>query len=269
MAVRLIPNQLVKLYDTETFNQRNKRLTLDYRQYCQIVREEQTTMFQVQLLPNSTNLIGNGDFQNNINSWTVINDTWRWASGQLQGEKTDTGNAHIRRQFSTTSGKTYRVTGTVQFVNLTCELTVIVRNAGSTTLNAIRYDAVDYGTQPFQFEVFRYADTALASVEFLLDGNMRDLVNIDDVEAYELTEPTVTLERCSGELVKTIPVFDRTDDYLTYAVDWYGLSEDCYRICIEGIDDTEHNYLDLALALGTEGGNPIELEQGGFLKWFG
>lgn len=265
MPVRLIPNQLVKLYDTETLNQRNKRLTLDYRQYCQIVREGQTTMFQLQLLPDSENLITNGDFQNDISSWNVANPTWRFASGQLQGEKTDFGSPNIEQSFTAVVGKTYVVRGTARFTNLTSSLT-IVPNSG---LGTVVYAASEYGTTSFEFEAFFVATIVNPVLVFLLSGNIRDLVYIDDVVVYSLSQPTVTLETCNGDFVATIPVFAQSSDYVSYAVDWTERPEGCYRICIDGIDDTQKNYLDRALALGTEGGAPLELEQGGFIKWFG
>lgn len=270
MAVRVIPNQLVKLYDAETFNQRNKRLMLDYRTYCQIVRSEQTTMFQLQLLPDSGNLVTNGDFLNDISGWNVINQTWRWASGSLQGEKTNAGQAYIQQYFTVTANKAHKLTLTAQFTNLSSTLTVAILNGANTNTTQVVYSAADYGTTPFEITLFWNSESdTTVYINLLLNGTLRDLVLIDDVEFYSLTEPVVTLETCAGELVKTIPVFARADDFINYAVDWFGLDEDCYRICISGVDDTEKNYLDDALALDTEGGEAIELEQGSNLNWYG
>lgn len=271
MAVQLIPNQLVKLYDTETFNQRNKRLTLDYRTYCQIVREEQTTMFQLKLLPDSVNLLTNGDFVNNISSWNVAITKWQWASGRLQGIKNTVSNAIIFQQVTVTPGKAYQLNLSAQFaVSDTAQLTVILRDATNTLITTQIFRAEDLGSQPFDIEMFLDAQASTSIfVTFLLAGNIDDLVYIDDVSLYELTEPVVTLETCEGATVKTIPVFARSGNIINYAVEWFGLDEGCYRVCIEGVDNTEFNYLDDALALETEGGQPIELEQGGYLQWYG
>lgn len=267
MAIRLIPSQLVKLFDREDSNQRNKRLTLDYRTYCQIVREEQTTMFQLQLLPDSENLITNGDFQSDISGWTITNPTWQWASGRLQGEKTGAGDADISQTVTVTPNKTYHLTFNAQFGQQSGRLLVFV--IGTTYAETLIFDVSEYGTDSFTGEIFfNTADTEV-TISFILVQDERDLIYIDDVTLFSLTEPTVTLETCNGDLVETIPVFARSNDYLSYAVDWFGKDEGCYRICIEGADDTEKNYLDRALALSTEGGAPIELEQGGYLKWFG
>lgn len=272
MAVRLIPNQLVKLYDTETFNQRNKRLMWDYRTYCQIVRDEQTTMFQVQLLPDSVNLVTNGDFVSDISGWVLISPTWQWASGRLQAEKTGVVTPQIRQDINVTANRVYKLTLTAQFAQLHGELSVTINTfSGSTDAVIEVFRAIDYGTQPFEITMFWDSGTAVTSyVLFGLQGaSLRDLVYIDDVAMYRLSEPTVTLERCTGDLVRTIDVFARADDVINYAVEWYGLSEDCYRICLTGVDDTEKNYLDDALALDTEGGENIELEQGSNLNWYG
>lgn len=262
MAVQLIPNQLVKLYDSETFNDRNKRLTLDYRQYCQIVREEQTTMFQLRILPSTgDNLVTNGDFQNDISSWahTV---TFEWVDGRARGDYVNTSPI-MYQDIPVTTGLTHRFVFTVEFTEVTNELLVIINSQQQI------FTAADYGIGTHTFTIYWLSDTASAHIEFQLTQAVRDIIYIDNVQLYELTEPVVTLEKCTGELVQTIAVFDRSDDYLTYAVNWFGLEETCYRICIEGIDDTEKNLLDRALALSTEGGAPIELEQGGYLKWFG
>lgn len=270
MAVRLIPNQLVKLYDTETFNQRNKRLTWDYKTYCQIVREEQTTMFQVQLLPDSVDLITNGDFVNDISGWNVVNPAWQYASGRLQGTKDNPGNAQIEQSKAVTTNTVYKLTLTAQFTNLTSRLGVYMINGALDNTSIVNYYASDYGTQPFEITQFwNSGSDTLLYVGFTLSGNLRDLVYIDDVEMYSLTEPVVTLETCTGTFIKTIPVFARADDIINYAVEWFGLDEDCYRICMSGVDDTESNFLDGALALSTEGGENIELEQGSNLNWYG
>lgn len=266
MAVHLIPNQLVKLYDTETFNQRNKRLTLDYRTYCQIVREEQTTMFQVRLTPDSVNLLTNGDFTTDISGWNVTQETWQFASGRAQAIKTTYGNPNIYQEVATTIGRAYVLRGTAQFTDTANRLTIIADQGGTV---AQTIDADDYGLDPFNFELFFTSDQANVLINFILSGGVPGMMFIDDVTLYRLSEPAVTLETCEGTTVRTIEPFARALDVITYAVEWAELPETCYRICMTGTDDTEKNYLDDALALSTEGGEPIELEQGGYLKWFG
>lgn len=270
MPIRLIPNQLVKLYKTQDFNTVNKRRTQDYRQYCQLVREEQTTMFQVEVLPDSENLVTNGDFQNDISGWNIINIGWEWASGALQGENENAARAQIQQYFTVTAQRVHVFSMTVRFISTTAELTVTLANGTNTNTTSQLYSAADYGTQPFVITLFwnSQSDTTVY-INFLLDGNIRDLVYIDDVSMYRSSAPVVTLETCTGDLVETLTTFAQSGNVAVFAVEWFGKPEGCYRICLEDTEDTEANYLDAALALGTEGGNPIELEHGGYLKWFG
>lgn len=266
MPVRLIPNQLVKLFEVETFNQKNKRVTQDYRQYCQVVREEQTTMFQVQLLPDSENLISNGDFTTDISDWQLVNGTWQFASGRLQGVKSSAATPNIYQQINTTIGRVYKLTLTIQFVNLTSLLTVVI-NQG--TIPTFVYHASNYGLDAFTVDMYWTSDLATVQVTFLLSGNAGDIIFIDDVSVERLSEATATLEDCNGNLIESIPVYAQAGEYVTFKVDWFGKAEQCYRICLTGTEDTENNYLDYALALGQESGAALELEQGGFIKWYG
>lgn len=266
MPVRLIPNQLVKLFEVETFNQKNKRHTQDYRTYCQVVREEQTTMFQVELLPDSDNLITNGDFTDDITSWQQVTPTWQWASGRLQGMKSSAASPLIYQQVTTVVGRVYKITGTIDFENSESEL-VVIANQG--TIQTWVYSAADYGLDQFTFEVYFTADLTTAQIQFLFKGNERDIIYLDEIAVERMSVSTATLEDCNGNLIETISAYAQAGKYITYAVDWFGKAEGCYRICLSGTEDTEYNYLDYALALGTEGGAAIELEQGGFIKWYG
>lgn len=266
MAVRLIPNQLVKLFKTETLNQKNKRVTQDYRQYCQVVREEQTTMFQVQLLPDQESLIVNGDFENDISSWQVVNPTWQFASGRLQGIKSSTAHPYIYQQINTTIGRVYRLRFTVEFVNLT-SLLIVAATQGVVPIWA--YRASDYGTDEFTDEVYFTSDLATTQITFILTGSIGGVVFIDDVSVERLSIPAATLEDCDGNLIENIDIFAQANDYATFAVEWFGKPDGCYRICLTSTEDTDSNYIDVALSMGTEGGASIELEQGGFLKWYG
>lgn len=266
MPVRLIPNQLVKLFEVENFNQKNKRVTQDYREYCQVVRDEQTTMFQVQLLPDQDSIIVNGFFENDISGWQNVLGTWQWASGRLQGQKTGSPDAFIYQQISTTIGRVYKLTVTIQFVNISSVLTV---TANQGTVPTWIFYATDYGLDPFTVDVYWTSDLATANITFLLGGASRDLVYIDDVYVQRLSLSTATLEDCNGNLIETIPAYAQANDFITYKVDWFGKAEQCYRICLTGTEDTENNYLDFALALGQENGGALELEQGGYIKWYG
>lgn len=266
MPVRLIPNQLVKLFEVENFNQKNKRVTQDYREYCQVVRDEQTTMFQVQLLPDSESLITNGDFLSDLSGWNVAATTWQWASGQAQAIKTSAANPNLFQTINTTSGRVYKITVTIDFVNTTSKLTVSVSQG---TLPAWVFFASDYGLDPFTVDLYFTADQATAQLIFIMQGNTGDILMLDDISVERLSIATATLEDCDGNLIETIPAYAQANDYITYKVDWFGKAEQCYRICLTGTEDTENNYLDYALALGTEGGAALELEQGGFIKWYG
>lgn len=266
MPVRLIPNQLVKLFEVETFNQKNKRHTQDYRTYCQVVREEQTTMFQVELLPDSDNLITNGDFTDDLSGWTVDLPTWQWASGRAQGIISSAATPNLFQTINTTAGRVYKITATIDFENPTSILTIIASQGGIPTWI---FEASEYGLDPFTVELYFTADQATAQLIFIMQGSLRDIMFIDEIAVERLSTSTATLEDCNGNLIETISAYAQAGKYITYAVDWFGKAEGCYRICLTGTEDTENNYLDYALALGTEGGAALELEQGGFIKWYG
>lgn len=270
MPIRLIPNQLVKLYKTQDFNTVNKRRTQDYRQYCQLVREEQTTMFQVELLPDEESIITNGYFTNSISGWNVIIPAWQWASGRLQGEVESLIDAGLSQGLTVTASRAYTLTMTIQFTNLTSSLSVQMSDTAGTSVSTVIYDAATYGLNQFTITQYWTSGTSTSAfILFSLAGNIRDLVYIDDVTLVRLSEPVVTLEDCEGNLIETLSTFAQAGNVAVFAVEWYGKPEGCYRVCLEDTEDTELNYLDRALALGTEGGAPIELEQGGYLKWFG
>lgn len=266
MPVRLIPNQLVKLFEVETFNQKNKRVTQDYRQYCQVVREEQTTMFQVQLLPDSDSIITNGDFTSDLSWWNIDNPTWQWASGRAQAMISSAANPYLFQNLSTTAGRAYKITATIDFENITSKLTIQINQGGIPTWV---FFASDYGLDQFTVELYFTADQASAQLIFIMQGNERDIMFIDEVAIERLSTATATLEDCDGNLIETIPAYAQANDFITYKVDWFGKAEGCYRICLTGTEDTENNYLDFALALGQENGGALELEQGGFIKWYG
>lgn len=270
MPVRLIQNQLVKLYKTEDFNTINKRRTQDYRQYCQLVREEQTTMFQLELLPDSESIITNGFFTDNISGWNVIIPAWQWASGRLQGEIMSSIAAGLSQGLTVTASRAYELNMTIQFTNLSAVLTVTMSDTANTSVSSVIYDAATYGLDPFTITQFWTSGTSTSGfILFTLSGNVRDLVYIDDVTLVRLSQPVATLEDCNGNLIETLSTFAQAGNVAVFAVEWFGKPEGCYRICLEDTENTEFNYLDRALALATEGGAPIELEQGGYLKWYG
>lgn len=270
MAIRLIPNQLVKLYKTQDFNATNKRRTQDYRQYCQLVREEQTTMFQVELLPDQESIITNGYFTDNISGWNVIIPAWQWASGRLQGEVVSVLEAGLSQGLTVTASRAYVLRMTIQFVNTSSSFSVSLSDTAGTSVSTIAYTASEYGLLPFTVTQYWTAGTSTSAfLAISLTGNVGDLIYIDDVTLERLSQPVATLEDCSGNLIETLTTFAQAGNVAVFAVEWFGKAEGCYRICLDDTEDTEENYLDRALALGTEGGNPIALEQGGFLKWFG
>lgn len=269
MAVVLIPNQLVKLYNTQTFNQRNKKLTQDYRTYCQIVKQEQTTMFQVKVTPEGDDLLTNGAFESNLSGWSETQQLWQWSAGQAQAIKQSGIDAVLQQTIFLSTNTTYALTVDIDLFSGS-QNGYLILNAQNGENQSIKIERSEYGTTPGQFTLyFNTGAYTYHLIRLIAGGNTSDLVYVNSVSLHKLTEPTVTLEDCSGNTIKTIPVLARGEDRITYSIEWFGLDDDCYRVCLTGVDDTEYNYLDDALALGTEGDEPIALEDGGFLKWFG
>lgn len=269
MALELIENQLVKLYDTENFNQRNKRLTWDQRQYCQIVREEQKTMFQVRVTEaTGEQLVSNHDFTDNptaLPDWYTLGDgTW----------VNDNGRAYVYDSYSfATITQSILVDPNSYYV-----IEVKIDEMGYESPKAVMsasptpdYDnlAMIATTEP---GVYKFYFSSLSSTSVLLSigtQGLRKYLKIDYVTMYKLTTPTVTLETCTGTLMRTIPPYSRELDLINYEVEWLDLPEDCYRVCMTGVDDLDYNYLSYALALGMENGAPLMMEDGGFIKWYG
>lgn len=269
MAVVLIPNQTVKLYKTETFNQRNKKLTQDYRTYCQIVKEEQTTMFQVKVTPEGNELLTNGDFASDLSGWSYSTPQWQYSSGQAQAIVGFAGYTDLSQSLNLSTNTTYALTIDIALFSGSQNfyLNFFVFNGEQ---HGIQISRDEFGSTPGVFTVyFNSGVYTHHEIRIVAVGAIGDLAYVNFVSLYKLTEPTVTLDDCDGNTVRTLTPFARGQDRITYSIEWFGLNDDCYRICLTGVDDTELNYLDNALALATEGDEPIELEDGGNLKWFG
>lgn len=278
MAIELIPNQLVKLYDTENFNQRNKRLTWDYRQYCQIVRDEQTTQFQVRLTAaTGANLVTNGDFESNYSNWLIyigtVGTNFNIATGQvLQIIKDGLYAPTIYQTITTEANTQYKCTVDVLQLLGSGDAEVgfsVLASITDVKVN-VAFDKATYGSTPGQLDFYFYSGSSTSLQLYIsFDGQQGDIVYLTNVEIVKLTEPVVTLEDTGGTTIETLTPFARALDVITYQVEWAEKTEQQYRICITGVDDLNLNYLDKALALKTEGGEPIELQQGGYLKWYG
>lgn len=270
MAVVLIPNQLVKLYKTTDFNTRNKKLTQDFRQYCQIVKDEQTTMFQVKVTEEGDQMLQNPDFESSLNNWSEITEQWQYSNGQAQAIKQPGIDAVLQQTIFLTANTTYALTVDIGLFSGSVDAYLIL-NAQNGEQQSIQITRDEFGTTPGKHTLYwNTGPYTYHLIRLIAGGSTGDLVYVNSVTLYKLTTPTVTLETCTGTTVKTIPVYARGQDRITYAIEWFGMEETCYRVCLEGVDDTEYNYLENALALSTEGDLPIELEDGsGFLKWFG
>lgn len=276
MAVNIIPNQVVKLFDTENFNQRNKRLTQDYRQYCQLVREEQTSMFQIQVTPETGDeLLTNADFDSALTGWNydydIVNGFWQVSgTSQVQGKIGFAGFTDLLQNVTLTANKMYRLRADVLNVVSSTNLSIrMIAVAGES------YDKTwyinDIGKQQniltMYFFTNGYTDF---DIKFVITGGLDNLVYLSAISLVELSEPVVTIEDCDGGVTqRTLTPFSRAEDRINYAIEWFGLTERCYRVCVTNVDDLDFNYLDRSLALSTEGGQPIELEQGGLLRWYG
>lgn len=267
MALEIIENQLVKLFSVEDFNQRNKRLTWDSRTYCQIVRTEQKTMFQVRVTEaTGEQLILNHDFTDSpiaLPSWNEIGGIWMNDNGRAYGD-TDTF-ASITQSVAVDLNSYYVIEVKID------ELGYILPRAaiGATLTPDYSNGVLRVVETPGTYQIYF---SSLASTSVLVSvgiQGIRKYVKVDYVTMYKLTTPTVTLETCAGVLKRTITPFARELDLINYEVEWLDLPDDCYRVCVTGVDDLDYNYLSFALSLGTEGGAPLMMEDGGFIKWYG
>lgn len=267
MALELIENQLVKLYNVEDFNQRNKRLTWDQRQYCQIVRTEQKTMFQVRVTEaTGDQLVLNHDFTDNpiaLPNWNQIGDLWINDNGLATGE-TYTFTA-ITQSVAVDPNSYYVIEVKIDELGYEQPRAAISANLTPDYDNDVLRVVETPGTYQIYF-------SSLASTSVFISVGIQGIrknIKVDYVTMYKLTTPVVTLETCTGTLKRTITPFARELDLINYEVEWLDLPEDCYRVCMTGVDDLDYNYLSFALSLGTENGAPLMMEDGGFIKWYG
>lgn len=279
MAVNVISNQLVKLYASEDFNTRNDKCTWDTRTYCQVVRPEQTTMFQVQVTPQTgDDILTNGDF-NDATGWSSVNPIWVFYNGQYRGLiGPDIPTASSSQSVAVDASSYYCLEFNIDSIHGD---NVCAGVGLSGTPNAGNQNGIivsEPGTYKLYFKstIGMITSTSVNVVlsvvpcdagEFLKEG---DFVVWDYIHFTKLTTPVVTIEDLSGVTKRTLTPFAQEQDRINYAIDWFGLTtETSYRVCVTGVDDLDFNFLDYALALGTEGGAAIELEEGGFLKWYG
>lgn len=270
MAVNLIGNQLVKLYSVEDFNERNKRLTWDTRTYCQVVREEQITMFQVQVTPQTDDeLISNWDFDDSpiaLPDWNIIAGDWISDNGMAVGMSAGTGVAIISQNVVLEADAYYIIEFDVSdFDRFGTHVTVSI----IPTPDYDNFAAITVNTEGTHVFYFYSEQSITADIFIAIDGTIRPRASIDFISMKKLSTPTVTVEDCEGVTKRTLVPFAREQDYINYSVEWFGLPFGCYRICITEIDDLNYNYLNIALAIGDENGAPILDEEGGIIKWMG
>lgn len=268
MAVNLIGNQLVKLYSVEDFNERNKRLTWDTRTYCQVVREEQITMFQVQVTPQTDDeLISNWDFDDSpisLPDWNIISGSWINNNGIAIGENTGSSFAQITQSVVLDANSYYIIEFDLEYLSSGATFQVSV--APVPDYNNFAGIAV---TDTGEYKLSFVSDQSTNATIIIKVSGIRPRGGIDFISMKKLSTPTVTVEDCEGVTKRTLVPFAREQDYINYSVEWFGLPFGCYRICMTDVDDLNYNYLEFALALGTEGGSPIMMEEGGLLKWMG
>ncbi len=279
MGVNLIPNQLVKLFDANDFNVRNNSCTWDDRVYCQVVREEQTTMFQVEVTAeDDVDLLTNGDFNSSGTGWNVQTPGWLFSGvGQALGSSIGGLGAHLNQtipaRIPASTGFEPQSYYCVEFnidsfsgdVQVLVDLAT-VPNAGNENALAVR--------EPGTYRVYLESLTSTSVIVSLLVSPITFGASghaiFDYVHFIKLTTPVVTIENLAGVTQRTLTPFAREQDRINYAIDWLGLTvETSYQVCLTGVDDLTFNFLDFGLALGTEGGAAIALEEGGFLKYYG
>lgn len=272
MAVNIIPNQLIQLVplNGEDQNELNHRLMWDYRNYCQVVRTEQTTMFQVQLTPETgENIIPNGDFDDStvyLANWNLLSGTGQAWNGLAVIRSFGVPFADIQQTVNVEQNSYYYIEFEVQDITPNSQVVVSVLPTPDYG-NFAALAANEPGTYRFYFKSL---SSTTASIDITLTGALRPQVNMEFVNMIKMSYPAVTVKTCETEtLVRTVLPIDVQEDRANYAIDWYGLDYGCYRICLSGIDDLTYNYLAYALALGAENGAPLMMEDGGFINWFG
>lgn len=272
MAINVIPNQLIDLipYNGEDNNELNHRLMWDYRNYCQVVRTEQTTMFQVQLTPETgDNIIPNGDFDDNtvyLANWNITGGTAQPYNGLAVIRSFGVPFGGINQNVNVSQNSYYYIEFEVQDITPNSQVVVTVNptpDYGNTSALAV----TEPGTYKFYFQSLQ---STMASIDITLTGALRPQVNMEFVNMIKMSYPAVTVEGCdNGVTYRTVLPVDVQEDRANYAIEWNGLDYGCYRICLTGIDDLTYNYLEYALALGAENGAPLMMEDGGFVNWFG
>lgn len=284
MAVNVIGNQLVKLFSTDDFNTRNDKCTWDTRTYCQVVREEQTTMFQIQVTPqDDVDILGAGDFDtvNPLTVWEIESNAFTVVGGGkavgLVAADSRDSTAILNQTIdplALKSGQTAVDEQSYYCIEFNIDsITGPPSQVGvgiSGEPNAANNNGIIVNTTGTHRLYWKSLTSNKVTVSLSITSfTTGATVVFDYIHFVKLTTPIVTIEDLSGVTKRTLTPFAQEQDRINYAIDWLGLPFTSYRVCITGVDDLTFNYLDFALALGTEGGAAIELEEGGFLKWYG
>ena len=255
MGATLIPNQTVTLIENdETLNQRNSRLFWDRREFCQLIKNNQVTQFQMKVTPVSgNNLIANGDFNGNLNSWTR-NPIYLfiYLNGKANSVSSTTQLAQLYQPTPILANKTYRVDFDVAFFGdgqtfLSVNLDSSTPIGGSLILDSVNFVDGTYSTY------WRTGTVSTTNITFGVNtSDLSSYVTIDNVTLYELTEPIVTLEDCNGNYIKDINTVARYKDYITYTHPWTQ-ADGCYRLCFYNTnDDSSFNLLGEGLCIVDE-----------------
>jgi len=234
------------------FNEKNEACTFDNETYCQNIYKNQFTQFQVQLTPTTgIDLTTNGNFANNINSWTLVGDIIGVHSLLYGGSASliaDTSGSLRQTINGLTIGSHYYVETTVRDFNrvnpsLICNASLFVDAIGLVGDGILFYNSTaNISIRDMKIKVWFTATATTHNISVLLTNSS---VVVEYVKMYELSRPQAQLTECDGGAVLDASVLLYKDKAII-TVNWDNpavIVDNCYRICVTQIGNESPNLL--------------------------
>lgn len=274
--IQLIKNQSVSLIKNgENFNTYNERITQDNREFCQILHTGQTVQFQMYATEDSgTNLVGNGKFTTNLNTWTLGgHNQWSWNAGKAYSfaifGTAPNFTCDIYQSVALQPNKTYKLKYSVEWVATGGEIVTLFNVLDSATVIGGESVIQSSTHADGDYEViWRTGTVTTSNLTFTAIHTSTGVqARIDNIELYELTEPIVTVKDCEDNHLDDINTFTRWGQYITATYQVTGFDEgQCLKFCFEDSEDGAFNFLACNFALLDHSGRALQDENGGCLK---